>query len=167
MVEIERRFMVKSDEWKESNPPCVNIIQGFLSIDIERVVRIRLIHDECHYDIHRKAVITVKGERVGGINPEFEYEVPYEEGEKILELCKYTIEKKRYNVYRKDFDLLWQIDVFTNLAIINSDLVIAEIELNDIKQPIPEETWLGREITNDHIYTNLNLAISSHKYNFA
>ena len=62
-VEIEHKFLVKEPPMY----PCgVYIAQGYLNLDKERTVRIRVTDD--------KGFITVKGKSAGSLRVEYEYE---------------------------------------------------------------------------------------------
>ncbi len=143
--EIERKFLVKNSSYK-SETEGVLYRQGYLSRDINSVVRVRLISN--------KAFMTVKGAVVGIERPEFEYEIPFSDGEFMLEnLCKKPVIKKiRYKV---DFEgFTWEVDEFLGQ---NTGLVIAELELQSAQQQFPMPEWVGEEVTGDPRYYNSNL----------
>lgn len=143
--EIERKFLVNNSEFKNLSRGIL-IRQGFLSSDKERVVRIRIIED--------KAFITIKGLSKGSTRSEFEYEIPLNDAEVILdELCKKPIiEKYRYRV--KTGNSIWEVDEFMGL---NEGLIIAEIELEHENQAFDIPDWIGKEVTDDPRYYNSNL----------
>ncbi len=143
--EIERKFLVKSPEYKKLGRG-IYIRQGFLSTAKDRVVRIRIIGHQ--------AYLTIKGINKGATRSEFEYEIPGEEAEFIMnELCeKPIIEKYRYRI--KSADLVWEVDEFKGQ---NEGLVIAEIELQAEDQEFDIPDWIGQEVTNDPRYYNSNL----------
>ncbi len=64
MKEIERKFLVKPEQFPGSDTKTI-MKQGYLSVDPERVVRIRREGDH--------AWITIKGKMEGITRPEFEY----------------------------------------------------------------------------------------------
>lgn len=141
MVEIERKFLVKNDNWKPADK-ANKIKQGYLSVDPERVVRVR-ISDE-------KAYLTIKGKLVGIVRTEMEYEIPKDEAEILLKLClNSAIEKTRYTKLINN--LTWEIDVFEG---VNDGLVMAEIELEDANQKIDMPDWAGEEVSTDKRYFN-------------
>ncbi len=143
-IEIERKFLLKNNNWLEAAEGQV-LIQGYLSLDKERTVRIRVVGD--------KAFLTIKGVTVNTTRKEFEYEIPLNDGMKMLELChRPIIEKTRYNI---DFDgHTWEIDVFEGE---NKGLVVAEIELSDENESFTMPEWIGLEVSNDSRYYNANL----------
>lgn len=144
--EIERKFLVTSDEYKESGGKT-HIQQGFLSLAKKRVVRIRITGD--------KAMLTVKGISRGAKRIEFEYEIPVGDAEIMIEkLCKKgIIDKYRYIIHHENN--IWEVDEFLGD---NKGLVIAEIELTHEDQSFEKPRWVGKEITHDPRYFNANLA---------
>ena len=88
-VEIERKFLVLGDGWREAQG--VYFCQGYLNRDKERTVRVRVAS--------KQAFITIKGLTIGASRAEFEYEIPVDHAEQMLKLCDDTlIEKIRYAV---------------------------------------------------------------------
>ena len=88
--EIERKFLVKNDEWK-SLAKSNHYSQGYLNSQKERVVRVRTIDDT--------GFLTIKGITVGATRLEFEYNIPKDDADQLLELCeKPTIEKSRAKI---------------------------------------------------------------------
>ena len=149
--EIERKFLVTSEVFKSLGVKHY-IHQGFLSTDKERVVRIR-IQDN-------KAFITIKGKTEEATRSEFEYVIPLEDAQFMLEnLCeKPTIEKYRYIIPYAGFT--WEVDEFHGE---NAGLVIAEIELQHENQEFQKPEWLGEEVTTDPRYYNANLVKHPYK----
>ena len=144
-IEIERKFLVKNDNFKIQAE--VEIYhQGFLSTDKERIVRVRISKD--------KAWLTVKGISDGAVRKEFEYEIPVNDAEYILnEMCKKpTILKKRYRIPWGG--LTWEVDEFLNE---NKGLVIAEIELDTEDQVFDLPEWIDKEVTGNEKYFNAYL----------
>ncbi len=143
-VEIERKFLVQSDAWRvvEGTRYC----QGYLSSVIERTVRVRTIKD--------KGYLTIKGVASGASRQEFEYEIPVQDANEMLnELCERPlIEKYRYKIEYGGF--IWEVDEFTGD---NEGLTIAEIELPSEDQIFEKPAWLGEEVTADPRYYNANL----------
>jgi CYTH domain-containing protein len=144
-VEIEKKFLVKDNSWKQQ-ATGVYYRQGYLSSHSERVVRIRTIEN--------KGYLTIKGKSVGAARTEYEYEIPLEDAiEMLTRICeKPVIEKTRYTLDYKG--LLWEIDEF---AAENKGLVIAEVELEDENQNIELPSWVGEEVTMQEKYYNSNL----------
>lgn len=149
--EIERKFLVTNRKYREiSNSEL--ILQGFLSIDKKRVVRIRIKEGE--------AFLTIKGKGKGLVRQEYEYPIPVQDAQEMLdEIClKPYIKKSRYKVYIGS--VLWEIDEFLG---VNEGLVIAEVELDNENQQIELPDWIGEEVTEDEKYYNVNLIKKPYK----
>lgn len=144
-IEIERKFLVKNDDYKKLSKGIL-YVQGFLSSDKERVVRVRLIGD--------KGFLTIKGLSKGISRPEFEYEIPAHEAKQLLEeICiKPIIRKFRYTLSHEN--LTWEVDEFLDE---NKGLVIAEVELENENQKIILPEWISDEVTSNPAYYNSNL----------
>ncbi|NAS31142.1 CYTH domain-containing protein [Flavobacteriaceae bacterium R38] len=148
MIEIERKFLVKSDAFKSEAISESTISQGFLTIDPERTVRVRTKNS--------KGFITVKGKSnaAGTTRFEWEKEVPIDEAEKLLSLClKHIIVKKRYKIKAKNH--IFEVDEFYDK---NKGLVIAEIELSSEDESFIKPDWLGKEVTGEIKYYNSQLS---------
>ncbi|KPK66600.1 MAG: adenylate cyclase [Gemmatimonas sp. SG8_38_2] len=143
--EIERKFLVTGDGWRERGP-AVRYCQGFLSTDPERTVRVRIAGD--------KGSLTIKGKTLGSRRAEFEYEIPMDDAQRMLEtLCKRPlIEKVRHTITSGMHT--WEIDVFEGE---NDGLVIAELELESEDEAFERPDWIGAEVTEDPRYFNSNL----------
>ncbi len=143
--EIERKFLLKSDSWKEGAVGEV-FRQGYLPTRDKCVVRIRVAGD--------KAYLTIKGKNAGISRLEFEYSIPISEAEVLLnDMCETPIiEKTRYNVEHKGF--LWEVDVFSGE---NEGLILAEVELETEEQQVKLPEWIGEEVSEDPRYYNSNL----------
>ncbi len=151
-VEIERKFIIKDDDWKRQRAVSVRLRQGYLKNSIKGVVRIRAAGE--------KGYITVKGKTVNAVRLEYEYEIPVSEAEEMLDkLCdKPLIEKTRHLIIHKGFE--WSVDCFFGE---NQGLVVAEIELKSRKQLFEKPDWVGREVTHDPRYFNSNLCSNPYK----
>jgi len=142
--EIERKFLVVSDEYKKGSTGIL-YRQGYLSRSPDCTVRVRTAGD--------KAWLTIKGRSEGASRSEFEYQIPYEDAVSLFSLCRSRlIEKIRYLVPYEG--MIWEVDEFLGN---NHGLVIAEIELDYEDQPFKIPHWAGREVTGDPRYYNSNL----------
>jgi CYTH domain-containing protein len=143
-TEIERKFLVKEGPWREASAKTYR--QGYLSTVKERTVRVRTIDD--------KAYLTIKGISVGASRLEFEYEIPVEDAEELLDkLCeKPLIEKSRHKLDHGG--LTWEVDVFFGD---NEGLIVAEVELQSENQVFEKPDWVAEEVTSDPRYYNANL----------
>jgi len=148
MVEIERKFLVKSDDFKNQAFAQNKIAQGYLSSVPERTVRVRIKG--------KKGFITIKGLSQGNGMSRFEWEneIPVDEATELLKLCeKGKIEKTRYEI--KSGNHVYEVDEFYGD---NEGLVMAEIELNSEEETFEKPEWLGEEVTNDERYYNAYLS---------
>jgi CYTH domain-containing protein len=143
--EIERKFLVKGDAWR-ALAKGTTYRQGYLNSAKERTVRVRMADD--------KAYLTIKGLTVGATRAEYEYEIPRDEGEAMLNTLaeRPLIEKRRYKI--PIGDLTWEIDEFLGD---NAGLIVAEVELKSEDQTFARPAWLGDEVTGDPRYYNANL----------
>ena len=149
-LEIERKFLVKSEPWKLCTPYSV-IRQGYLSTHPSSIVRIR---HESKFQ-HDYAYITVKGKTVGFTKPEYEYQIPPNEAIEMLDnMCQYTLHKRRWLVQEIGHE--WHVDQFLDD---NRGLVTAEIELTHEGESWDRPEWLGDEVTFDMAYANSNLSM--------
>lgn len=147
MIEIERKFLIKNENWKPLGNG-INIKQGYLSVDQERVVRVRIAND--------KAFITIKGKSRGIVRTELEYEIPKNEAEVMLGMClNFPVEKTRFE--EEINNMIWEIDVFEGE---NKGLVMAEIEMDDENQKIDLPDWIGEEVSLDRRYYNSYLSMN-------
>ncbi len=150
MIEIERKFLVKEDIFKELAVRKRLIVQGFLSRDPERTVRIRLSE--------KKGKLTVKGlaSEDGLKRFEWEAELSQTEAESLLDFClDGIIEKMRYDIPVGDH--LYEVDEFFGS---NEGLIIAEIELNSEHESFERPNWIGEEVTGQIKYYNSYLSVS-------
>ena len=146
-VEIERKFLVCSDTWRNEADSGVFIRQGYLTKDQQPSVRVRISGAD-------KCTLTLKHPRSGFSRLEYEYAIPVDEAEEMLDLCHGAIvSKHRHNLGMGD--LVWQIDVFEGE---NQGLVMAEIELISEDQEFDRPDWIGEEVTQDKQYQNSQLA---------
>lgn len=144
-AEIERKFLVAEDSWRDGSAG-VRIAQGYLSQDPDRTVRVRLAGDN--------AWLTIKGRTEGITRAEFEYVIPADDAQVLLEMClPSVIDKTRHEISYAGH--LWEIDVFHGD---NEGLVVAEVELADesISPELPP--WVGAEVSSDARYFNSCLA---------
>ena len=145
--EIERKFLVKGDAWRGLAEP-VRIRQGYVATKDGTTVRVRIVGD--------KAFLTLKGHAVGLVRHEFEYPIPSDDAETILDtMCGDLVEKNRYRIPAKEQGLVWEVDEYFGA---NATLVMAEIELPDEKTVVELPDWIGLDVTKDHRYKNNNLA---------
>src|SRR5262252_3484667 len=133
--EIERKFLVKSDAWRDQ-AQGKRYRQGYLSTVKERTVRVRTAGNS--------GFLTIKGITVAASRPEYEYEIPVADANEMLDhLCEHPlIEKTRYRISHDG--LTWEVDEFEGD---NRGLITAEVELKDEHQSVTLPNWVGREVT--------------------
>ncbi len=142
--EIERKFLVKGDGWRQGGG--LPIRQGYLASDRIRTVRVRTVGE--------RAFLTVKGAPIGAVRAEYEYEIPVADAHEMLDtLCQRPlIEKTRHVVTVASRE--WVVDVFAGD---NEGLVVAEVELDEEGEVIAMPAWAAEEVTDDPRYLNVNL----------
>tara|TARA_R110001583_G_scaffold11776_3_gene52847 strand:- start:3149 stop:3619 length:471 start_codon:yes stop_codon:yes gene_type:complete len=148
VIEIERKFLVNSDAFKNEAFKKTRITQGFLNTHKDRTVRVRLRGD--------KGFITVKGLSTNNGLSRFEWEkeIPKEEAKSLLKLCEPTIiDKIRYEIEVGNH--IFEVDIFFGE---NGGLTIAEVELNFENEIFETPAWLGKEVTGDIKYYNSQLS---------
>jgi CYTH domain-containing protein len=145
-LEIERKFLVASDDWRASAGAGDMFTEGLLARMARGKVRIRRSD--------QMAWITVKGPKSGISRPEFEYPIPVADADQMLaDLCNGPlIEKTRYRIPFDD--VVWEVDEFAGAL---AGLIIAEVELNAHDQPFRLPAWVGREVTTDPAYSSASL----------
>lgn len=153
MIEIERKYLVTSLEFKNEYYTKNEIAQGYLSSNPERTVRVRIKGN--------KGYLTIKGigNESGASRFEWEKEIELNEAKQLLKLCeKGVIEKTRYEV--KSGNHVIEVDEFHGD---NNGLIIAEIELENENESIEKPHWLGNEVTNDKRYYNSYISLNPFK----
>lgn len=141
--EIERRFLVKDESILRGRTGKL-ISQGYIPGSITTRIRV----------CNNKAYLTLKGPKVGASCDEYEYEIPLEDAVGLRKYCTSGIVKTRYE-YPYVNGLVFEIDVFDGPLY---GLVIAELEIPSENTYIELPEWLGREITDDHRYSNIALS---------
>lgn len=143
-VEIERKFLVVSDSYRDSSTHKCIIKQGYLSRRPESTVRVRIKDN--------RGFITVKGITVGAARKEWEYPIPVAEALEMLSLCEGAIiSKTRYLV--PFGGLTWEVDEFDSPR----RLTIAEVELGTEDEGFALPPFVGEEVTGNPAYYNSNL----------
>lgn len=148
-LEIERKFLVNSDEFKAKATSKTRIVQGFLNTHIERTVRVRIRGN--------KGYLTVKGlgNDSGTTRFEWETEVPVSEATNLIDLCEPIIlEKTRFEVPFAGH--IFEVDEFLGE---NKGLVVAEIGLQHEDEHFEKPEWLGEEVTGQARYYNSQLSL--------
>lgn len=142
--EIERKFLIKNNDFINEAVKSSKIIQGYLSKDPERTVRVRVKDN--------KGFLTIKGiaKQNGAERFEYEKEINIKDALQLLELCiPVIISKTRYFI--PEGKHIFEVDVFEKE---NNGLILCEIELNDIEEFFEKPDWLGTEVTGNIRYYN-------------
>ena len=146
-LEIERKFLVKGDSYKQQAYGSSRIQQGYLCSGNGKVVRVRIRENQ--------AYLTIKGPlpNPGLACYEFEKEITLEEGHQLLRLCEPSIiDKERWLIDYKGHT--FEVDEFFGE---NEGLVIAEVELSSVEENVDLPDFIGKEVTGDSRYFNSQL----------
>lgn len=145
MKEIERKFLVANDSWKTAK--CIGqreLKQAYLLRGSDRSVRIRVTDNMAFFTIKLGTGLT---------RSEFEYEIPQEEANEMIEEANLPcLHKTRF--YIQNNNDTWELDQFHGAL---EGLLVAELELDDETQYFEKPSWLGEEVTFDPAYLNSNL----------
>ena len=145
--EIERRFLVKGNDWQALAQGGNHLRQGYLSTSCtEWTTRIRII-------AKKKALLTLKKPAKGLVRYEFEYLIPIDDAESLLELTPHKISKTRYELNLTGGH--WVIDCFEGP---NYPLILAEIEIPTATTILEKPNWCGEEVTGKEQWNNAALA---------
>ena len=144
-LEIERKYLIDLEKIGTLENG-IRIKQGYLSTNKDAVVRVRVKND--------KAYLTIKGSNSGIARLEYEYEIPLNEANEMLEeLCqKPMIDKTRYLINHENHT--WEVDIFYGD---NEGLVVAEVELSSEDEHVNLPLWIKEEVSHDDRYFNSNL----------
>ena len=151
-IEIERKFLVKKEKWNElEKPRGENFRQGYLLTDPKKTIRVRQTSD--------KGFLTIKGISVGATRAEYEYEIPLEEAQELLDQFAVSeLSKIRYKISVDHH--IWEVDVFLGE---NEGLIVAEIELKTEDESFKIPDWIAQEVTAEEKYFNSNLTVNPYK----
>lgn len=142
--EIERKFLVRGDDYKRQAYSHSHIKQGYICSGHGRTVRVRQRDDH--------GFLTIKGpSENGGLSRyEFEKEITLDEAEHLFKLCvPGIIDKTRWLV--KSGNHVFEVDEFHGD---NNGLVMAEVELNFENEPYEKPDFIGEEVTGNRLYYN-------------
>lgn len=146
-LEIEKKFLVNHQKWANAEKPKGQFYrQGYILTDPNKTIRVR--------ETDTKSYLTIKGLSVGASRPEFEYEIPKEDAQQMLDMFAVSdLIKIRYKVL---FDnKIWEIDEFLGE---NEGLIVAEIELLSEQETFQLPDWIENEVTGECRYYNSNLS---------
>jgi adenylate cyclase len=148
-MEIERKYLVTSDSYKQLAVARYHICQGYISREKTGTVRIRITDD--------KAYLTIKGKPAAGhfARYEWEKEIDVQEAKELMHLCQGTIiDKTRWIIPAKEEGLKWEVDEFHGK---HEGLTLAEIELTSEEQEVEKPDFVGEDVTSDPRYYNANM----------
>ena len=146
-TEIEHKFLIRDDRWRQQVERSVRMRQGYLTSDVRCSVRVRVAGGQ--------GFLNIKSGTLGIQRSEYEYPIPLAEAEEILDtLCEQPLLEKTRHFVRFGGHL-WEIDEFEGD---NAGLIVAEVELSRIDEPFDQPDWLGANVSHDIRYYNSQLA---------
>lgn len=146
--EIERKFLVEGEAWRDEVVDSEMLVQGYLTVDRGITVRVRRSGNH--------AWLTIKGPAQGLTRAEFEYDISADEAVELLGLCQgRVVEKTRHRITH--VGRVWEIDEFLGRS---SGLIIAEAELQDPSDGLIMPNWAGQEVSVDPKYYNASLSLA-------
>jgi len=145
-IEIERKFLVANDRWRSLYTRKQKLRDGLIANSPESKVRVRVYED--------KATLTVKSKSDSRVRAEFEYEIPAEDAEELLQrhCINLVLEKTRFYVPYQGFE--WEVDVYDGVL---KGVILAEVELEDANADVPLPDWVGAEVTGKAEYKKINM----------
>ncbi len=151
-TEIERKFLVTGDAWRNRVSRSLTMVQGYLAGPpaARCSVRVRVAGDD--------AWLNIKSAQDGIERDEYEYPIPVADAQRMLDTLAGDVVAKRRHYIDVDDDT-FEIDEFEGAS---AGLVVAEIELDAVDATFARPAWLGREVSHLARYYNLNL--STHPY---
>ena len=151
--EIEKKFLVTGEQFKQDAEKQVRIVQGYLSTVPERTVRIRIKGDTGYLTIKGK------GNESGATRYEWEKEISVSDAEELLKLSEGgVIDKTRFLV--KSGQHTYEVDEFYGD---NQGLIVAEVELEDEAEAFDKPQWIAEEVTGQDKYYNAMLMLNPYK----
>jgi adenylate cyclase len=146
-TEIERKFLLASEAWRDEVSDSLVMVQGYLQRGAQTAIRVRIQGQD--------ARLNIKHTTDGISRLEYEYPVPIDDARELLDrvALRPLIDKTRHHVRRGPH--LWEIDEFHGE---NAGLVVAEIELSHPDEPFERPVWLGDEVSTDRRYFNSSLS---------
>ncbi|MDG1429199.1 MAG: CYTH domain-containing protein [Crocinitomicaceae bacterium] len=143
MKEIEYKFLVDHKKWEDLPKPSPElIVQGYLSSSIDCTVRVRIKGSNGY--------LTIKGKTEGVTRTEFEYEIPVNDAEEMIDLfTDKHIRKERFEILH--CGRTWEVDVFQGN---HEGLILAELEVESegVKFDLPD--WTTKDVSTDPNYYN-------------
>ena len=169
-IEIERKFLVLNEDYKQLATSKYTIIQGYICKDAGRIVRVRIRTND---DGSSVAFLTIKSKpnAMGFSRFEWEKEIDPSDAKQLIHLClPGVIEKTRWLIpatppspiannqspiaNNQSPHLTWEVDEFHGRL---AGLVIAELELESEDQAFEKLSFVGEEVTGNPRYYNANM----------
>ena len=144
-IEIERKFLLGSESWRTQVHRSEHIQDGLVAASDGRKTRVRIIG--------ARATLTVKTQRVEGRRDEFEYDIPMADAERLMECCGANVMQKVRH-YIEHGGVTWEVDEYGGLL---KGVILAEVEVSALDQPLALPDWVGREVTAQLPYSKTNL----------
>ena len=151
-TEIERKFLVVNDSWREQVTNHKVMMQGYFAGGGKASMRVRISGDSAN--------LNIKSATLGVTRKEYEIPIPLEDAREMIELLceKPVIEKTRH--YIPQGQHTWEVDEFVGD---NEGLIVAEIELSGADEEFEKPAWLGKEVSDDTRYYNVCLVKNPYK----
>ena len=151
-VEIERKFLIRSDAWRAGVVKTRHITDHLIAKFESGKARIRICEGE--------AILTFKGQRRGCARGE--YHIPLDDRHARAMIAEFStapaIEKNRHDV--EVAGLLWQVDEYLGTL---AGFVTADAEFPQEDHSLVLPTWAGREITSDARFGSSALLAAAHQ----
>lgn len=144
-VEIERKWFVKSQEWEKQSTMHYSIVQGYLAMSADATVRVR--------NGDKGAQVCIKSRNAGVSRQEFEYRIPAEDADALMNMCSLIVSKTRHLVPYGGHT--FEVDVFHGPL---QGFVMVELELKSEDEEFALPEWLGKEVTKYRCCYNEDLA---------
>jgi len=145
-IEIEHKFLLKNNKWRKEVRNRVFIRDGLIFTKNSGKMRVRVFSD--------KGYITIKTKKILNCRDEYEYEIPVNDANKIIDLNSDGRIIEKYRNYIQIGKNCWEIDEYTGLL---EGIIIAEIELQDVNENFQKPDWVGQEVTNDERFRVINM----------
>lgn len=146
-VEIERKYLVKSDEWRSMSSSSSHFCQFYLSVNPDCTIRIRIIDES-------SAFLTIKSRNKGISRGEWEYPIPIADARSMMKLHVGRLVIKRRHIVPFE-GLIWEVDIFEGELV---GLAVAEVELPSPDTMVPMPPFVGKEVSGDARYYNSSLS---------
>lgn len=157
-LEIERKFLLRDDSWRNHVVKEKRILQSYLDrivgqnpTNSTQRIRIETV------DKSVNAFFTIKKATTSArVRCEWEFPIPVQDANELIDIyaARQPIQKIRHMVDYKGS--MWEIDEFIGLTW-GPTLIIAELELSSEFEEFVFPSWLGKEITDVPDYKNYSL----------